>query len=105
MTRKMLKEERDFRCWASAIDPDYDDPKEFLRDVSKLVRAVREDCARADQLNSCAALNNRIALLEKVVSVYSALFRGVTQDKQMLLLPKGAYEEIEAALDALKGDR
>ena len=43
MTCKMLKEERDFRCWASAIDPDYDDPKEFLRDVSKLVRAVRED--------------------------------------------------------------
>ena len=58
-----------------------------------------------DALDRIASLRARIALLEKVAALYSALFRGVTQDKQMLLLPKGAYEEIEAALDALKGDR
>jgi hypothetical protein len=49
-----------------------------------------------------AALRARVAVLEKVISLYSALFRGVTQDNKMLILPKDAYDEINAALDALK---
>ena len=42
----MLKEEKELRGWASSIDPDYDDPKVFLKDVTALVKAVREDCAK-----------------------------------------------------------
>ena len=46
--------------------------------------------------------DEEVERLEKVVSLYSALFRGVTSDKRMLILPKDAYNEINAAIDALK---
>ena len=58
-----------------------------------------------DALDRIASLRARIALLEKVAALYSALFRGVTSDKRMLILPKDAYDEINTALDALKNSK